>query len=154
MVGVAGPTLRDPSGLVKQVRETVNFLGSPKVTLPVVEGFTIDYSQVAGRLATKADGLEEVLDQVAEARKQAEVTRLKKNDAIKAYDRAFLYVGRTIEGLFNIAGLHDAADRVRPSVRRPGRRAQDDTGPADQETASEASPPEEIAGEEASSESS
>lgn len=153
VVGVAGSTLRDPSGLVKQVRETVDFLGSPKVTLPVVDGFNVDHTRVAVRLATDADALDEVLAEVAEARKDAEATRLQKNDAIKAYDRTFLYVARTIEGLFNIAGLHDAADRVRPSSRRPGTRAADEAEPADQEEVSETPSSDQASGEASSSES-
>ncbi len=137
VVGVAGPTLRDPSGLVKQVRETVDFLGSPKVALSGVDGFAVDHTQVAGRLASDADALGGTLADFAEANKQAEATRLQKNDAIKAYDRTFLYVARTVEGLFNIAGLHDAAERVRPSVRRPGSREADDSEPAGEKAGSE-----------------
>ncbi len=141
VVGVAGSTLRDPSGLVKQVRETVDFLAHPKVALPVVEGFAVDHPGVAGRLASAADELGGVLTGFAEERKQAEATRLLKNEAIKTYDRAFLYIARTVEGLFHIAGLHDAAERVRPSIRRPGIRAADDAEASDQEAAPAVSPP-------------
>ncbi len=147
VVGVAGPTLRDPSGLIKQVRETVDFLDHPKVALPVVEGFDVDHPRVAVRLASAADELDGVLTGVAEARKQAEVTRLGKNEAIAAYDRAFSYVAGIVEGLFHIAGLHDAAERVRPSIRRPGRRAADDAEPSDQEAEPAAPPSDGAAGE-------
>ena len=72
VVGVDGPTLRDPSGLVKQVQETVDFLGNPKVVLTGLDGFVVDHSQVAGRLASESEALSETLADVAEARKQAE----------------------------------------------------------------------------------
>ncbi len=136
VIGVTGQTLRDPAGLLKQVRETVDFLGSPKVALPVVEGFNIDHSRVSERLASDAEELEGVLTDHAEARKEAEATRLSKNDAITAYDQTFLHVARTVGGLFHIAGLHDAAERVRPPERRKGSRPDDDET-ADQEAVSD-----------------
>ncbi len=65
-----------------------------------------------------------------------------------------LIVAQVAPALWAAAGLHDAADRVRPSVRRPGTRAEDEAAPADQEEAPETPSPGEASGEEASSESS
>jgi hypothetical protein len=55
----------------------------------------------------------------------------------------FLWVGRTLEGLFHLAGLHELAERVRPSTRRPGRRAEEDPGPGSEESTPEDSTSEE-----------
>ncbi|MCP3963965.1 MAG: hypothetical protein GY719_39535 [bacterium] len=128
VVGVAGSTLRDPRGLIKQVRDTVDFLEDPKVELNrTVEEVDVDLPAVATRLSKGADQLELVVAAHAEADKDAETTRLAKNEAIEKYDRQFFYVGRATEGLFDLAGMHDLAERVRPSIRRPGRR-EDDKG--------------------------
>ncbi|MCP3959379.1 MAG: hypothetical protein GY719_16135 [bacterium] len=122
-VGVAGETLRDPRGLVKQVRDTVDFLEDPKVDLtPAVEEVDVDLPRLAGRLARGADQLELVVGEHAGAEKKAETTRLAKNEAITSYDRQFLFVARATEGLFDLAGMHELAERVRPSTRRPGQR--------------------------------
>lgn len=139
VVGVAGPTLRDPSGLIKQVRETIEFLEDPKVNLPEFSNFAVNHPGLAVDLRTGAEALAEVLAEIALARKRAEATRLTKNEAIKDYDRMFLYVARVLEGLFNLAGMTDAAERVRPSTRRPGTRAADNAEPEEQE-ASETPP--------------
>ncbi len=143
VVGVAGPTLRDPAGLLKQVRETVDFLGKPKVALPAVEGFDVDHSRVSERLASDAKTLDRVLTDHAGARKQAEATRLEKNEAIETYDQTYLYITRTVAGLLHIAGLHDAAERVRPSERRSGSGAAADDEPTDQDDAADKTAPEE-----------
>lgn len=136
VVGVAGPTLRDPMGLVKQVRQTVDFLENPKVELAAAEGFEVDLEVVAGRLSSGANELRGVLTGIARAKKRAETTRLAKNQAIDGYDRRFLHIARTVEGLFHLAEMKEAAERVRPSTRRPGRRAAEDSEP--DEAASEA----------------
>ena len=38
---------------------------------------------------------------------------------------------RRLETYFHLAGMHEPADRVRPSARRPGRRAADEDGEED-----------------------
>lgn len=141
VVGVAGDTLRDPQGLVKQVRDTVGFLEEPKVELSTaVVGVQADFPTVAENLAQGADRLEEALTEHAEADKDAETTRQTKNEAIESYDRTFLHVAQTTEGLFNLAGLHDLAKRVRPSRRRPGRRAAEAGGDASADEAPSSEP--------------
>ncbi|MCP3961565.1 MAG: hypothetical protein GY719_27300 [bacterium] len=124
--GVAGSTLPDPRGLVKQVRDAVDFFQDPKVELtPAVEEVRVDLPMLAVRLSLGADQLELAIGDHAGAEKTAEATRATKNTAIKTYDREFIYVARTTEGLFDLAGMHELAQRVRPSTRRPGRRAED-----------------------------
>lgn len=101
---------------------------------------------MAAQLASLADELASVLVEVNEAEKQADVTRQAKNEAIAAYDRKFLRVARLAEALFHFAGLHELAERARPSTRRPGRRLADedpetDSGEAQAEEAPVAGTP-------------
>ena len=138
IVGVAGSTLRDPRGLIKQVRDTVGFLEDPKVELnATVEEVEVDLGRVATRLSSGADQLETAVGNHAEADRQAETTRLAKNEAIESYDRVFFYVARATEGLFDLAGMHDLARRVRPSTSRPERREDDEGDNRGDEAASE-----------------
>lgn len=37
-----------------------------------------------------------------------------------------MWVGRALETYFHLAGMHELAERVRPSTHRPGRRAADE----------------------------
>ncbi len=41
-------------------------------------------------------------------------------DAIREYNRWFVWIARTVESLCRVAGLDEVAKRVRPSSRRPG----------------------------------
>ncbi len=128
LLAVMGDTPRDPTGLINQVRQTVEFLTQPKVVLPAVDldRVQLDLLSMAAQLATEADQLEDVLDRIDREHKNAEVTRKAKNDAIESFDRIYLWVGRALESYFHLAGMHDLAERVRPSARRPGRRAADE----------------------------
>ena len=143
MLAVAGDTPRDPVGLVHQVRETVDFLQQPKVELPSLDldGIQIDLVATAAQLGGEADLLDQVLVELDRARKDAEVTRQTKNDAIDLFDDIFLWVGRALESYFHLAGMHDLAARVRPSARRSGRRAaEEDSGSDPQESSDESTP--------------
>ncbi len=144
MLAVAGETPRDPRGLVNQVRETVDFLQKPKVELPPLDldGFQIDLSATATQLKGEADELDQVLAELDRARKDAEVSRQAKNDAIDQFDDVFLWVGRALESYFHLAGMHELAERVRPSTRRPGRRAADEGSGSDPEPDSSEEAPE------------
>ncbi len=134
LLAVSGRSPRDPTGLVRQVRVTVGFLATPKAALPDPGlGITVDLTTMAARLGTDADGLDAVLTTLDRERKVAQATRQAKNDAIAAYDRTFRYVTSTLVGFFHLAGLHELAERVRPSTPRPGRPAEDG-GPADVES--------------------
>lgn len=151
VLAVDGETPRDPSGLIQQVRSTVTFLEEPKVVLPApdVDGIAVDLPVLAFQLGTGADDLEGVLRAVEEQQKNAQTTRKAKNDAFAEFDRRYLWVGRALETYFHLAGMHELAERVRPSARRPGRRAADenmepdaveaegDEAQADEETAGE-----------------
>ena len=133
MLAVAGETPRDPTGLVHQVRETVDFLLQPKVARPSLDlaGFQIDLEATAAQLGGEADELDGVLTDLDRARKDADVTRQAKNEAIDRFDAVFLWVGRALESYFHLAGMHELAERVRPSARRPGRRAADEGSGSD-----------------------
>lgn len=130
VLAVSGDTPRDPTGLIQQVRQTVEFLRRPKVELPPLDldGVLIEPGPMATQLGAQADELETVLVDIDRERKNAQTTRKAKNDAIAAFDRLYRWVGQALETYFRLAGMHELAERVRPSGRRPGSRAADDGG--------------------------
>jgi len=126
LLAVTGKTPRDPTGLVRQVRASAAFLASPVADLSDPDlGINVDPAVTAARLGTDADGLETVLITLDRERKVAQKTRQAKNAAIAAYDGTFRYVAGTLEGLFHLAGMHELAERVRPTTPRSGRPAED-----------------------------
>ena len=76
----------------------------------------------------------------------AEETLEAKRKAVKEFDRTLLWVARTAEGLFHLAGQPELAERIRSTTRRPGR-PQDD-GSTGEEASADASTPEDSAPEE------
>ncbi len=80
-------------------------------------------------------------DDIERERKNAESTRMAKNEAIAEFDSHYRWVGCGLETYFHLAGMHELAAKVRPSARRPGRRAADeDLDPAAVETLPDAEP--------------
>ncbi len=136
LLAISGKTPTAPTALIVQVRDSVSFLENPRVVTSAhgMPGIELDLPIIAGQLSADADALDRTLAEVNEAEKQADGTRQAKNEAIRAYDRKFLRVARVAESLFHFAGMHELADRVRPSTRRPGRRLADENGEADART--------------------
>lgn len=99
-------------------------LNQPKVELPSIDldGIQVELAPIGTQLGAEAGELEDVLVDIDRERKNAQTTRKAKNDAIAEFDRMYLWVGRALETYFNLAGMHELAARVRPSIKRPGRR--------------------------------
>ena len=140
VLAISGDTPTESTGLIVQVRDSVSFLEDPKVETPAhnMPGIELDPPTIAGQLSADADTLDGTLVEVNEAEKRADGTRQAKNEAIFAYDRKFLRVARLAESLFHFAGMHELAERVRPSTRRPGRRLADENGETGGETETQA----------------
>jgi hypothetical protein len=128
---VAGKTPEVPDQLVEQLGQTVKLFRQPAVEPRSlkVEGFSVDLGAVADGLETGAVELRGVLDGLEGARKTAEGLLVIKRKKIEVLRRTILWVGRTTEGLFHLAGEDDLADRIRTSTRRPLRPSEE---PADE----------------------
>ncbi len=127
LAGVSGRTPRDPKGLARQMQQTADFLGGRSRALPGIEvnGLVMDPAAMAADLDGRASGLRQVLVTVNQTRKEAQGCQKVKDRAMDRFDQTFLWVARILEGLFNLVGEHELAIQVRPSTRRPGRRAVD-----------------------------
>ena len=120
---LSGETPRAPERLVEQLLQTVKLLRQPAVELRghKVEGFNVDFDAVAGDLEARRQELRAAIDRLDSEKKEAVGTLLVKDEAIDELRRIILWVGRTAEGLFHLAGESDLADRIRSSTRRPER---------------------------------
>ena len=54
---------------------------------------------------------------------QLNASRKDKNRGLKRHKENFLWIARGAESFFELAGEHELAKRIRPSIRRKGRRA-------------------------------
>ncbi len=117
---------RTPDELVRQVDHLIGRLGVPDVALPepIIGEVNLALADIATSLQPLVDDLRTALVDVGREVKEANLTQLDRNRAVKEYDQAFLGIARTLETLYRLAGESELADQVRPSVRRPGRTAQ------------------------------
>lgn len=139
LAGIQGRTPRGPKALALQMQQTADFFGGRSRSLPGIEvnGFQIDPSVMATDLSGRAAGLRDVLVTINRVRKESQGCCMVKDRAMAQFDQTFLWVARILEGLFNLVGEHELALQVRPSTRRPGRRAVDVGEVKDSETPSE-----------------
>lgn len=138
LAAVSGKTPVSSRILAEQVDQTVKFLRSP-VGEPSekVAGVGLDFETLADDLERGQRRLIQVRAELVEATKFADGTRQNTNRAIKDFDLVFLWIARSLEGLFRLAGEEDLAERIRTSVRRVTRRqAEQDTEQAESEESS------------------
>lgn len=130
LASVSGATPRTPRRFLEQVVQTEKFLRDPAVEPPSLElnGVKVDFTALADDLKPLRKQYSELLDAIDRVRKEADATLAAKTKAIEENDSVFKWVTRACESLFHLAGMHAVAEKIRPSVRRKGRRAVDEEG--------------------------
>ena len=124
LAAVSGKTPASSKTLAEQVDQTVKFLRNPEVAEPSskVAGVGVDLETMADDLENGQKHLVKVRAELVQATKEADGTRQITAQAIKEFDLVFLWIARSLEGLFRLAGEQELADRIRTSVRRVTRR--------------------------------
>ncbi len=124
VAAVSGKTPVSSKSLAEQVDQTVKFLRHPEVAEPSVKvaGVGVDFVAMADDLEGGQKQLVEVRAKLVQATKEADGTRQATARLIKEFDLVFLWIARSLEGLFRLAGERELADRIRTSVRRVTRR--------------------------------
>lgn len=127
-LGLASRNPRDPVALLRladRVGKTFRrddlsqWLGEPFF----VESF--DLRAQASEVASAADELRRVLWRINGAQRDLDREVTTKAKTQEEYDVLFLHTARTFEAFCRLAGERELADRVRPSIRRPGRTKRD-----------------------------
>ncbi len=129
---VSGTAPRRPKRLLGQLTQSVTLLHEPAVEprKAKVAGFDVDYTAVAEDLEAGRLDLQVTVDRLDEENKRAEGTMLARRKVIAELRGTVIWAGRTAEGLFERAGEHELAKRIRTSTRRPLRPAEEAVGDA------------------------
>ncbi len=147
--GFARRTPQQPGELVEQATHLVTHLDDPDLDLSGArfDQFKVDVPELARKLVGSVEKLQIAIDEVVREERRAEAMKLAKDEALEKYNRSFLWIARTLESLFQLAGLEEVAKRIRPSSRRAGvtekvEQSKDDesTGETEGDASQEASP--------------
>ena len=144
VAGIQGPTAQGPAKLVRQVDLAVEHLRKPGLEFPPPRfgGAELKPRLLAQALAPRARRLHQVLDGLRGVGSEMNASRKARNRAIESHKATLLWVARAAEAYFQLAGEHELAERIRPSARRPGRRAAEVAGAKTDEPEAGASPAE------------
>lgn len=131
-LGASGPAPDAPNEVLSWGRKVHDALSN--LTLPAVDPHADDNDEVGTfskeaaqkKLGQRLAQLEAALADVAREGREAEATQSKKDKAVAAYDKTFTLTAGLLEVLLRFAGETALADKVRPSLRRPGTTAQSD----------------------------
>ena len=117
-----------------KLRDTTIVLPDPLPARPALEREVF-----ADELQTELDGLETVLNQVDQERKEIQQSRAARRETERLFRRRHVNLTRVFESYLRLLGLDDLADRLRLTISRRSRRA---SGESAGDTATEpASPP-------------
>ncbi len=138
---LTGKTPRAPERLYGQLEQSVGLLKQPAVEprQPKSKAVSIDHDQVLEDLEPELPLLRGAIDRHARTKKEAEGSLVAKQEAVRNLRRTVVWVGRTTEGLFYLAGEDELAKRIRTSTRRPLRPSEESSEEPAEDSPSESS---------------
>ena len=128
-VGFEANVERDAGRLVLQVQRIVDTLTSGYRPPPEeVAGVTIELETFAGDFDPEYTNLSQAQDDLLRELREADTKLIAKRAAIERFEAWFLVTTRTGVAYYTLVDMDEEARRIRPSLRRPGRREEEDEG--------------------------
>lgn len=121
---------REPLHLQRTAADVARTLPAADLGPSRLLGVHLDTAAWATRLDAERQAVASSLQRVAIEGREAEHTLGAKHNAISAFDDTFAQAANLLTLLLQFADQPKLADRIRPSGRKPGRRAVDEEAPA------------------------
>ncbi len=133
LAGFQAPTAQGSTKLLWQVRIAAQALSQPGLELPPLRfgAIEVNVRKAAGELTSKAAGFARLRRRLRQQRREGETIRKEKNRQVVRHRELFVPLCQTVEGYYRLAGEHELADKIRPSLRHRGRRVVDLDEPID-----------------------
>jgi hypothetical protein len=144
LLGLSAAVPVDPSVVATTAGNVHKALLDPKIKLPKPKraGMKLERADFAAELGGELPALQKALAKVAKEEREKEATQRAKNEAMAKNDATFTTCAGFVAASCQLAGLPDIAAKVRPSGRRPGQTATEDTeGETEAEPETPADPP-------------
>lgn len=122
-VGFDRSTPQEPLALARYAQRIADGLAQRDLGKPRVAGARFDVAESVAAIVEMQKELEQHLKSVDTEVREAEATLERKQQTMNVFDERFTAVTTVLEGLYRLAGKFEAADRIRPSVRRAGQTA-------------------------------
>ncbi|AKF08381.1 hypothetical protein [Sandaracinus amylolyticus] len=121
-LGLWDPSPPDPQGTLTYARNLAAALAAPSTVMPepLIAEVGFERDALAADLRARVDVLQAAVDHVAREESAAKGTQSRKDAAMAAYDRTFRIATSLGMALFQLGGLEQVAERIKPSPRRPG----------------------------------
>ena len=131
---------QEPRGVLRQGEIIQERLRSSEIELVPRRWVkvTLDREEVANELDGEIVDLRVMVERLVAQRKVVDTAKVRKDEAMKEFDRQYIPLARMLEATFRLAGETDLADRIRPTVRQLGR----DDGQGEEKAEPEANAPE------------
>ncbi|MEM7586874.1 MAG: hypothetical protein AAF560_26020 [Acidobacteriota bacterium] len=133
LLGFPRRIARDPESLLRQADRLIQRLNDPSLVLPVSQfgAAALAPVEMAQALVPDVESLRTALVDVGREVKEAQATLIDRDRAIAEFDAIFLWIARTLESLYRLAGEDGLANRVRPSVRQRKAKSKDEPQASD-----------------------
>ena len=121
VAGIQGPTAQKPTRLLRQIDLATQRLLQPELAFPAsrFSEVRLEPAQLAQALQPRAARLHQVQAELRRVGSELNARRKEKNHAFVDHRRTLSWVTRGAESFFHLAGEHELAERIRPSVPRP-----------------------------------